>query len=62
MISVSAGADPGRHDAAGGRIGTVTGPDGTFMVDAQYAKFPEGCCRRVRGPAPTVLSDWLIRK
>lgn len=38
MLSGSAGADPGHQDAAGGRIGVLTGPDGIFMVDAQYAQ------------------------
>ena len=38
MLSGSAGADPGHEDAAGGRIGVLAGPDGIFMVDAQYAQ------------------------
>ena len=38
MLSGSAGADPGHEDAAGGRIGVLVGPDGIFMVDAQYAQ------------------------
>src|ERR1017187_9424864 len=36
MLSGSAGADPSHQDAAGGRIGLLAGPDGIFMVDAQY--------------------------
>src|SRR5271154_3014198 len=38
LLSGSAGADPGHQDAAGGRIGVLTGPDGIFMVDSQYAQ------------------------
>jgi cyclase len=38
MLSGSGGADPGHQDAAGGRIGILAGPDGIFMVDAQYAQ------------------------
>jgi cyclase len=38
MLSGSAGVDPGHQDAAGGRIGVLVGPDGIFMVDAQYAQ------------------------
>ena len=37
MLSGSAGADPAHEDAAGGRIGILSGPDGIFMVDSQYA-------------------------
>jgi len=38
MLSGSAGADPGHQDAAGGRIGILTGSNGIFIVDAQYAQ------------------------
>lgn len=41
MLSGSAGADPGHQDAAGGRIGVLAGPDGIFMVDAQYAQLTD---------------------
>src|SRR6266496_5069249 len=36
MLSGSENVDPGHPDGAGGRIGILTGPDGIFMVDAQY--------------------------
>src|SRR6185503_19058819 len=36
MLSGSEGVDPGHPDGAGGRIGVLAGPDGIFMVDAQY--------------------------
>jgi cyclase len=41
MLSGSGGADPGHQDAAGGRIGVLAGPDGIFMVDAQYAQITD---------------------
>src|ERR1700693_1472497 len=41
MLAGSAGADPGHQDAAGGRIGVLAGPDGIFMVDAQYAQITD---------------------
>src|SRR5580704_9699091 len=41
MLSGSAGLDPGHQDAAGGRIGVLAGPDGIFMVDAQYAQLTD---------------------
>jgi glyoxylase-like metal-dependent hydrolase (beta-lactamase superfamily II) len=36
-LTGSPGVDPGHPEAAGGRIMLLTGPDGVFMVDAQYA-------------------------
>src|ERR1700675_1115003 len=41
ILSGSAGLDPGHQDAAGGRIGVLAGPDGIFMVDAQYAQLTD---------------------
>jgi cyclase len=48
MLSGSAGADPGHQDAAGGRIGLLTGPDGIFMVDAQYAQITDRVVAAIR--------------
>ena len=48
LLSGSAGADPGHQDAAGGRIGILTGPDGIFMVDAQYAQVSDKVLAAVR--------------
>lgn len=48
MLSGSAGADPGHEDAAGGRIGVLTGPDGIFMVDAQYAQITDKVVAAIR--------------
>src|ERR1700730_10610324 len=39
--SGSAGVDPVHQDAAGGRIGVLAGPDGIFMIDAQYAQLSD---------------------
>ena len=48
MLSGSAGADPGHQDAAGGRIGVLAGPDGIFMVDAQYAQIADKVVAAIR--------------
>src|SRR5438105_2476353 len=48
MLAGSAGADPGHQDAAGGRIGVLTGPDGIFMVDAQYAQITDKVVAAIR--------------
>jgi cyclase len=48
MLSGSAGADPGHEDAAGGRIGILAGPDGIFMVDAQYAQITDKVLAAIR--------------
>src|SRR4030088_2938499 len=54
MLSGSAGLDPGHQDAAGGRIGVLAGPDGIFMVDAQYAQLTDKVAAAIRriSPAP----------
>jgi cyclase len=36
VLTGSPGTDPGHPEAAGGRIGVLTGRDGVFMVDAGY--------------------------
>jgi cyclase len=48
MLSGSGGADPGHQDAAGGRIGILAGPDGIFMVDAQYAQISDKVAAAIR--------------
>jgi glyoxylase-like metal-dependent hydrolase (beta-lactamase superfamily II) len=54
MLSGSENVDPGHPDGAGGRIGVLTGPDGIFMVDAQYLQIGDkvlDAIRRIdRGP------------
>jgi len=54
LLSGSAGADPAHEDAAGGRIGILAGPDGIFMVDAQYAELTDKVAAAIRkiSPAP----------
>lgn len=48
LLSGSAGADPAHEDAAGGRIGILTGPDGVFMVDSQYAQLTDKVLAAIR--------------
>jgi glyoxylase-like metal-dependent hydrolase (beta-lactamase superfamily II) len=54
LLSGSAGVDPAHEDAAGGRIGVLAGPDGIFMVDAQYAQLTDKVLAAIRqiSPAP----------
>jgi cyclase len=54
MLSGSADLDPGHPDAAGGRIGVLAGPDGIFMVDAQYAQMTDKVVAAIKkiSPAP----------
>jgi glyoxylase-like metal-dependent hydrolase (beta-lactamase superfamily II) len=54
LLSGSAGVDPAHEDAAGGRIGVLAGPDGIFMVDAQYAQLTDKVVAAIRkiSPAP----------
>src|SRR5215510_5143883 len=48
MLSGSEGVDPGHPDGAGGRIGVLAGPDGIFMVDAQYQQIGDKVLAAVR--------------
>lgn len=54
LLSGSAGVDPGHEDAAGGRIGVLAGPDGIFMVDAQYGQLTDKVVAAIKqiSPAP----------
>lgn len=54
MLSGSGGADANHPDAAGGRVGILAGPDGIFMVDAQYAQVTDALLAAIRriSPAP----------
>ncbi len=52
MLAGSSGADPGHQDAAGGRIGILAGPDGIFMVDAQYAQVTDKVVAAIRKISP----------
>src|SRR5204863_8252495 len=48
MLSGSENVDPGHPDGAGGRIGILTGPDGIFMVDAQYVQIGDKVLAAIR--------------
>src|ERR1700704_1363415 len=48
MLSGSENVDPGHPDGAGGRIGVLAGPDGIFMVDAQYLQIGEKVLAAIR--------------
>src|SRR6476646_1448903 len=48
MLAGSENVDPGHPDGAGGRIGVLTGPDGIFMVDAQYLQIGEKVLAAIR--------------
>jgi cyclase len=48
MLSGSENVDPGHPDGAGGRIGVLTGPDGIFMVDAQYLQVGDKVLAAIR--------------
>ncbi len=48
LLSGSAGTDRNHEDAAGGRIAILTGSDGIFMVDAQYAQLADKVLAAIR--------------
>src|SRR5215510_15050284 len=48
MLSGSENVDPGHPDGAGGRIGILAGPDGIFMVDAQYQQIGDKVLAAIR--------------
>src|SRR5262245_25272892 len=54
MISGSPNVDVNHPDAAGGLVGVLAGPDGIFMVDAQYAQVSEKLLATIKkiSPAP----------
>jgi glyoxylase-like metal-dependent hydrolase (beta-lactamase superfamily II) len=54
MLPGSPNVDLNHPDAAGGLVGILTGPDGIFMVDAQYAQVSEKLLAAIRkiSPAP----------
>jgi cyclase len=52
MISGSPNVDVNHPDAAGGLVGVLTGPDGIFMVDAQYAQVSEKLLAAIRKISP----------
>ncbi len=48
LLSGSSGLDANHEDAAGGRIGVLSGPDGIFMVDSQYTQLADKVLAAVR--------------
>lgn len=52
MLSGSENVDPGHPDGAGGRIGVLAGPDGIFMVDAQYQQIGDKVVAAVKSIDP----------
>ncbi len=52
MISGSPDVDVNHPDAAGGLVGVLAGPDGIFMVDAQYAQVSEKLLATIRKISP----------
>jgi cyclase len=48
MLTGSAGLDPSHEDAAGGRIGLLTGPDGILMIDSQYVQLADKVLAAIR--------------
>src|SRR5437762_2007227 len=52
MNSVSPNVDLNHPDAAGGLVGVLAGPDGIFMVDAQYAQVSDKLLATLRKTSP----------
>src|SRR5947208_4733786 len=52
MISGSPNVDVNHPDAAGGLVGALAGPDGIFMVDAQYAQVSDKLLAAVKKISP----------
>src|SRR5262245_55650330 len=52
MISGSPNVDVNHPDAAGGLVGVLAGPDGIFMVDAQYAQVSEKLLASIKKISP----------
>ena len=52
MISGSPNVDVNHPEAAGGLVGVLAGPDGIFMVDAQYAQVSEKLLATIKKISP----------
>jgi len=52
MISGSPNVDVNHPDAAGGLVGVLTGPDGIFMVDSQYAQVSDKLLAAIKRLSP----------
>lgn len=65
MLTGSSGLDPSHEDAAGGRIGVLTGPDGILMIDSQYAQLSDKVVAAIRrigdGPIRYLVNTHIHR-
>jgi glyoxylase-like metal-dependent hydrolase (beta-lactamase superfamily II) len=65
MLTGSGGVDPSHDDAAGGRVGVLSGPDGILMVDAQYAQLADKVLAAIRkidtGPIRMLVNTHIHR-
>jgi len=52
-LTGSPGADPGHPEAAGGRIGVLTVPDGVLIVDAQYVPLTDKIVAAIKTISPS---------
>ncbi len=52
MVSGSPNVDVNHPDAAGGLVGVLAGPDGIFMVDAQYAQVSDKLLATIKKISP----------
>jgi len=52
VLTGSPGTDPGHPDAAGGRVGVLTGADGVLMIDASYAPLADKVLAAIRQITP----------
>jgi cyclase len=65
ILTGSSGLDPSHEDAAGGRIGVLTGPDGILMIDSQYAQLSDKVLAAIRrigdGPIRYLVNTHIHR-
>jgi cyclase len=55
LLTGSPGVDPGHPEAAGGRIGVLAGPEGIFLVDAEYAPLNEKVAAAIHAISPAPI-------
>jgi cyclase len=65
ILTGSSGLDPSHEDAAGGRVGVLTGPDGILMIDSQYAQLSDKVLAAIRrigdGPIRYLVNTHIHR-
>src|SRR5262245_29139033 len=52
ILTGTAGVDVNHQDAAGGTVGVLAGPDGTFVVDAQYVQLADKLVAAIKKISP----------